>query len=64
MAQQDSDLVIGVSVVLDRDRMGNTMSQGQLLILLTGDGTVITEKPFCQTTHFSEEYHSKIHLFF
>ena len=34
--QQHSDSVIGVSVDQDRNRLGNTMSRGQLLILPMG----------------------------
>ena len=37
LTQQDSDLVIGVLVVQDRNKPRKTMSQGQLLVLLTGD---------------------------
>ena len=39
LMQQDSNLVLGVSLVQDRNRDGNTMSQGQLFIQQTGDGT-------------------------
>ena len=38
VVQQDSDLVVGVSVVQDRNKPENTTSQDLLLILL-GDGT-------------------------
>ena len=39
LMQQDSDLVIGVSVVPDRNSPESATNQGLLLIVLTGNGT-------------------------
>ena len=38
LIQPDSDLVIGFSVVQDRNRPGNTTSQDLLLMLVSGSG--------------------------
>ena len=38
--QQDSDLVIGVSVIQDRKRLGKTMKSDHFTNLLTEDGTI------------------------